>query len=119
MPSPEGDEAVEAVEPPALLSFQVGGDSAAESRLIPFNFSDYVELLDWTGRAVRDDKRGFIPGSAPPILQRLNLTPQQWLRFMPQVQCGFSRAVGRQSALKALAAKFEVAWLQGQGLLPA
>ena len=31
---------------------------------------DYIELVDWTGRIIRDDKRGAINETAPPILQR-------------------------------------------------
>ena len=27
---------------------------------LPFRLSDYIELVDWTGRIMRDDKRGFI-----------------------------------------------------------
>ena len=29
---------------------------------IPFAFDDYLELVDATGRVIREDKRGYIPG---------------------------------------------------------
>ena len=46
---------------------------------IPFPFSDYLKLVDWTGRAIRNDKRGHIPSNLPPILQRLNIPIDRWL----------------------------------------
>jgi hypothetical protein len=46
---------------------------------IPVAFRDYLELVDWTGRAIREDKRGHIDNNLPPILQRLNISPSQWL----------------------------------------
>ena len=35
-------------------------------------------LLDWTGRIIRDDKRGDIENTLPPILDRLEITADQW-----------------------------------------
>ncbi|MBR9910901.1 MAG: transposase [Gammaproteobacteria bacterium] len=46
---------------------------------IPFSLSDYLQLVDWTGRAIRNDKTGFIPNGLPPILTRLNIPIEQWL----------------------------------------
>ena len=46
---------------------------------LPYSFSDYLQLVDWTGRAIRDNKRGAIPSNLPPILNRLNIPPDQWL----------------------------------------
>ena len=43
---------------------------------IPFNLIDYIELIDWTGRAFVDNKRGAIPDDAPPILIRLGISPE-------------------------------------------
>jgi hypothetical protein len=40
---------------------------------IPFELKDYLELVDWTGRIIRDDKRGAIECDLPSILQRLSL----------------------------------------------
>jgi len=46
---------------------------------ILFSLSDYLQLVDWTGRIVRNDKRGAIPHSTPPILTRLNISIDQWM----------------------------------------
>ena len=46
---------------------------------IPFDFEEYLNLVDWTGRAIREDKRGFIPQSLPRILNRLKIEDEDWL----------------------------------------
>jgi len=46
---------------------------------ILFSLSDYLQLVDWTGRIVRNDKRGAIPRSTPPILTRLNISIDRWM----------------------------------------
>ena len=46
---------------------------------IPFTLSDYLQLVDWTGRAIRDDNRGHIHNHRPPILFRLNIPTKDWL----------------------------------------
>ena len=42
------------------------------------SFQEYLMLIDWTGRIIRDDKRGYIDQTIPPILDRLDITPDQW-----------------------------------------
>jgi REP element-mobilizing transposase RayT len=46
---------------------------------IPFTYQDYLALVDWTGRAIRDDKVGFIDSTHPPILSRIDISVEQWL----------------------------------------
>jgi REP element-mobilizing transposase RayT len=53
-------------------------NSAKPQTGIPFDFRDYLELVDWTGRIIRSDKRGHIENSLPPILTRLQISPEQW-----------------------------------------
>ena len=48
------------------------------SRVVLFNFEEYLTLVDWTGRIIRNDKRGHIDNALPPILNRLQITPDQW-----------------------------------------
>ena len=45
---------------------------------ILFNFKEYLALIDWTGRIIRDDKRGHIDSNTPSILTRLQITAEQW-----------------------------------------
>jgi len=33
---------------------------------LPFHLQDYVQLVDITGRAIREDKRGLIDNNLPP-----------------------------------------------------
>ncbi|MDH5327022.1 MAG: hypothetical protein OEY58_16320 [Gammaproteobacteria bacterium] len=42
---------------PSLLGF-AGNETAKKKVGIPFGLVDYFELTDWTGRAIRDDKKG-------------------------------------------------------------
>ena len=43
-----------------------------------FTFGDYVQLVDWTGRVICDDKVGYIDRLLPPILSRLKIEGKQW-----------------------------------------
>jgi len=43
---------------------------------LPFNLKDYIDLVDWTGRAIRDDKRGFISATEPKLLDRLGISEE-------------------------------------------
>ncbi len=45
---------------------------------ILLNFEEYLALVDWTGRIIRSDKRGHIDNALPPILDRLQITLDQW-----------------------------------------
>jgi len=79
---------------------------------------DYLELVDWAGRAVRTDKRGAIPSHIPPILNRLGLDPGRFLHHMG----GKSKlthhltAIGSLDRLQALAKKMGQSFLKGNGL---
>jgi len=60
-----------------LLPFE-GGILKQDQAGILFDFEEYLKLLDWTGRIIRNDKPGHIDSSLPPILTRLQITPDQW-----------------------------------------
>ena len=50
---------------------------------IGYTTRDYLELIDWAGRAVRENKRGSITSSdIPPILARLSIEPSRYLEHM-------------------------------------
>ena len=48
------------------------------------SLSEYLQLLDWTGRQLKPGKRGSVPKHVPPILERLNLSAELWLQVVEQ-----------------------------------
>ena len=79
---------------------------------IPFTLGSYLELVDWTGRIVRQDKRGSIPAGIPLILERLRIDPDEWLKTMCW-NSRFRRAVGKLASLKAYAVQVGKQWVHG------
>lgn len=46
-------------QPQQLLPF-AGNPREDMPKGLPFRLDDYLELVDWTGRQLRDDKRGLL-----------------------------------------------------------
>lgn len=67
---------------------------------LPFRLDDYLELVDWTGRVMREDRRGAIPNDLPPILKRLTIDPQHWLYLTRHFESPFKGLVGSVYKLK-------------------
>jgi hypothetical protein len=63
---------------------------------------DYLELVDWTGRAILANKRGYIPHDQPPVLERLQIDPKHWLYMTQHFESQFKGLVGAVYSLKAV-----------------
>ena len=72
---------------------------------IPLSETAYIELVDWTGRCMRNDKRGYIPSHLPPILERLNLNEHEWLRHTKYFESRYKRVAGTWEVIKRVAKK--------------
>lgn len=60
----------------------LGASRVSNRGFLPMKLAEYLELLDFVGRRVREDKRGSIPDSVPPILERLGLNAKKWLECL-------------------------------------
>ncbi len=69
-----------------LMPFRTGLEHDQEPASLPIGLRDYIELVDWTGRIVRADKKGFIPQEAPSALSNLNLNQAQWQMLALEIQ---------------------------------
>jgi hypothetical protein len=67
---------------------------------LPFRLEDYLELVDWTGRAILENKRGYIPENQPPILEHLQIDPKHWLYMSQHFESRFKGLVGASHVLK-------------------
>ncbi len=88
----------------ALFPF-IGNTGKKKPQGLPFEVTDYLQLVDWSGRIIRDDKCGFIPDNIPPILQRLNQDPSNWLYLTQHFESKLKGLVGAVNKLKRVCSK--------------
>ena len=96
-----------------LLPFGKGDDD------LPYSLSSYLELVDYTGRAIVANKRGYIPPELPPILERLNLNPDTWLDELNSFKSIGITAVGTVDQLKSFCKQIGKDFCVGLKLIPA
>ncbi|KAA3641866.1 MAG: hypothetical protein DWP95_05960 [Proteobacteria bacterium] len=95
-----------------LLGFGQGENN------LPYYLSSYLDLLDQTGRIIRDETHGFIPVKMTSILTDLNLNPNSWLDELKAFKSfGFS-AVGTVQQLQRYSKETSKNWSVGIKLEP-
>ncbi|WOT03689.1 transposase [Shewanella youngdeokensis] len=85
--------ALKGEQPKTLLPF-IGHEREHQPKGIAFMLSDYLELVDETGRIIRDDKRGAISANAESILNRLNIPTANWVKIVAEFGQLFHGPVG-------------------------
>jgi hypothetical protein len=89
------------------------GRRASDKGLLPITLEKYLELLDWTGRQLREGKRGVIPDSLAPILERLRLRHERWLDLIEHFEEWFNNFVGHIDELRKAAVRVGKRCLRG------
>jgi len=89
-------------------------DATAQiSWAVPFAFEDYLELVDWMGRALRADKPGYIKAQVPKILVRLGIDGERFIGYAERFLKEFGTAVGAPASLTNLCARRQARYLRG------
>jgi len=84
-------------------------------RQISFEIQEYLELVDWSGRAIIEGKRGSISDGLPPIVDRLKIDPHNYVRFINRTQKSrFHGFIGSVKSMRELAEDFGRSFLKGQ-----
>lgn len=105
---------VEQQGPTVRLAPFVGNPRKDMPQGIPFEMKDYLSLVDWTGRVIREDKRGAISASVPPILERLNITSKQWQHLSTNFESRFKKWVGASIRIEGICGELGKSWVHGQ-----
>ena len=73
---------------------------------LPFNLQGYLSLVDWSGRAVREGKRGMIEARVLLMRDVLGVAADEWWPTVTALQRRFDLVMGspRQMRQRALAA---------------
>jgi REP element-mobilizing transposase RayT len=83
------------------------------TRTLHFSLQDYLELLDWTGRAIRDESHGAIPSELPPIAKRQQIETDAWLSMTEAFESLFHALVGPEEAVLSACAQTGRNWSRG------
>jgi len=80
---------------------------------LPFRLTDYLELVDWSGRILREDKKGAIPAQVPAILQRLQIDARHWCYLTRHFEHPFKHLVGAAHHVRSACEALGQRWVQG------
>jgi REP element-mobilizing transposase RayT len=109
----EIDEAAD----PTGADVESGGRRASQKGFLSLSLCDYLQLLDWTGRQIREDKRGSIPKHLAPILARIGMDAPGWCDLVTKFGKCFKRAAGTAEHLTQEAERRGQRWMQSPGHL--
>ena len=99
-------------QPEALFPF-VGNPRKDMPQGLPFQLNDYLELVDWSGRILRENKKGAIPEHLPGILQRLDMDAKQFIYLTRNFEHPFKDLVGAAHHVRKACESIGQNWVHG------
>jgi REP element-mobilizing transposase RayT len=99
---------------PRLIPF-MGVATADDDDALPFNLTDYLDLVDTTGRCIVQGKRGFISATKPALIDRLSINEHQWFDTVRHLHHRYELAIGTPARLRQFAIRWGKRWMSGIG----
>ena len=78
---------------------------ASNKGCLVMSLDEYLQLLDWTGRQLRSDKRGSIPNGLDPLLERLQCSSETWLDLVKNFRRRFRVEIGLPTTLQSISSR--------------
>ncbi|VAW65768.1 hypothetical protein MNBD_GAMMA10-3094 [hydrothermal vent metagenome] len=96
------------MQPEGLCPF-VGNPRIDMPDGLPFELSEYIELVDLTGRQLREGGKGSIDATELPILQRLGIENDNWKELTRTLLCSCNHDIS--ASLHVTFRKIQKVWL--------
>ena len=100
----------------SLLKF-LGAEHQHSPQGICYSLIDYLELVDWTGRVLRKDKRGAVSVNIPTLLVTLGFDTEIWLTLANDFGNDYHGAFGSLEELAIFAEHTGKQWISGKNKL--
>ena len=98
-------------QPLSLIPF----GSVIDSNAIAFTLYDYLELADWSGRAISTNKRGAIKAEAPKLIYELGIDSETWIEVVKNFRRHYGNFAGNKRSLRRCANEHNDCWYKGVG----
>ncbi|GAA4890369.1 transposase [Ferrimonas pelagia] len=86
-----------------------------EAFTLPCHLNDYLELVEFSGRAMLDDKPGHIPAQCGTLLSRLGVKLESWLELTQGFEHQFCHLAGNVTSLQACRQADGLSRIRGSG----
>jgi REP element-mobilizing transposase RayT len=105
---------MQTTHPQQLMPFAdtTAGRARSEQQL-PLDLQSYLDLVDCTGRIIRENKAGAISRDALPILDRLGIPAEHWFYLTKNFHRPFKNLVGRYFQIKNACSQLGLSRAQG------
>ena len=90
-----------------------GGEVGSSRGCISISLNQYLTLVDWTGRQIKEGRKGKIPDHYLPILDRLDIESDRWLDTVAGFGGLFCRVAGKVASIRKAAQRAGRQWLRG------
>ena len=91
---------------PAALAPFTGNPRESMPKGLPFHLSEYLSLVEMTGRVIAQGKRGVIEVAQGPLLARLEISPRQWQILSTEFEASFKSFVGTKVQMSKVTSMF-------------
>ncbi len=88
--------------------------AGTESPFTGVDTAYYLSLVEWTGRAIRQDKPGYLPVHLQPVLDRFDLDTENWVKNVERYGGLFYRLAGTVEQILQRAREKGHHWLRGR-----
>jgi len=102
---------VNPAQPRYLMPFGSSNDSNA----IAFTLYDYLELADWSGRALHPNKNGRIAKDSPRLIDKLGINQDDWIEVIKNFRRQYGHFAGSEFRLRQCANDHGQCWYKGVG----
>ncbi len=87
--------------------------ACADVKSLSISCAEYLEVVEWTGRIIRSDKRGRISSNIPSIVDRFRIDERRWVREIRHYGKWYYRAVGSIGNMEEYCSRLHQRWLKG------
>ena len=102
-------------KPPKQPSLLMRFGRSTMSKNIPFTLYDYLELADWSARAIVPKKLGSIRKSTPKLLDSLGIEQSNWIDIANHFRRHYGNFAGSKERLRQCANAHDHCWYKGVG----